>query len=734
MKQVLQNRSGLTVVRDVPAPACAPSGVLVRSAFSAISSGTERSRVEPGQRSLVARAREHPDVVRQTLDLALRDGVRSTQERIRRKLAEESAAGYSSVGRVIEVGPRVRDLQPGDIVACAGAGHANHAEVVSVPPNLCTKIPEGVPLTSAALTTIAAIALHAIRVSDVRLDERVAVIGCGLVGQIVCRLARCAGADVYALDVDPVRIRDAVAGGADHGVEAGADARERVLALSRGVGVDHAIVSAAASSNEPLVLGAEILRERGALTLVGDVPIEVPRAPLYRKELTFRVSRSYGPGRYDAEYEERGLDYPIGYVRWTEQRNMEAVLDLQARGRLSLADLIEEVVPVEEAARAYERLTGPPEQRPRGAIVLEYPIGQERDASRGPLITRAPTPRRPASGTGSPAVGFIGCGNFAREVLVPAFRASGARLEVVGGGSGPSADAAVRQLGFTRTAPNEESVIEDPGIDAVVISTRHVSHARLAARALVAGKHVFCEKPLALTSSDLQEVLDAATESNGVLAVGFNRRYSPLLVQVREFVVMDAGAQMTAMYRISAGAIPGDHWVHDLEQGGGRIIGEVCHFLDALAFVTGSPILEIHATGHGAAAPALQARDNIVVTTRHADGSVGTIVYVASAAPGLGKERLEVFGPGGIAVLDDYRSLELHGPSGRRRFRERRQEKGHRQEAAAFVAAVTSGLPPVPLAEVANVTEASFAVVESMRRGTAVELDRQLGLERLDGR
>lgn len=722
MKQVLQNRSGLTVVRDVPPPSCSPTGVLVRSAFSAISSGTERSRVEPARRSLVARARERPELVKQTFDMALREGVRSTQNRIRRKLGEESAAGYSSVGRVIEVGPRVRGLQTGDIVACAGAGHANHAEVISVPANLCAKVPDTVPLTAAALTTIAAIALHAIRVSDVRLDERVAVIGCGLVGQIVCRLARCAGAEVYALDVDPARIHDAAAGGADHGINADAEAHRRILSLTRGVGVDHAIVTAASGSNAPLVLGAEILRDRGALTLVGDVPVEMPRAPLYRKELTFQVSRSYGPGRYDREYEERGLDYPLGYVRWSEQRNMEAVLDLQARGLLSLVDLVDEVVPVEHAPRAYERLTGTAAERPRGAIVLEYPSDLRPTQTRGPVPARSPS-RPAASGAARPAVGFIGCGNFAREVLIPAFRGAGACLEVVGGGSGPSAEAAVRELGFNRTAPSEEDVIEDAAVDAVVISTRHASHARLAALALGAGKHVFCEKPLALTKGELQEVLDAAKQSSGVLAVGFNRRFSPLLVQMHEFLTTEEADPLTASYRISAGGIAADQWVQDIDQGGGRIIGEVCHFLDALTFLAGSPIVEVHAAGYGMAATSVQTRDNVVATTRHANGSVASIVYVAHSAAELRKERLEAFSPRGIAVLDDFISLELLSASDGRRIRERRQEKGHRQEAFAFLSAIASGVAPVPIAEVANVTAASFGVVTSLCRGAAVQLD-----------
>jgi predicted dehydrogenase/threonine dehydrogenase-like Zn-dependent dehydrogenase len=722
MRQVLQSRSGLTVVREVPAPPCAPAGVLVRNAFSAISSGTERARVEPGRQSLVSRARERPDLVRQTVERALRDGIKSTREAVERKLHEESAAGYSSAGTVLEVGARVRGLRPGDLVACAGAGHANHAEVVSVPANLCAKVPEDVPLPAAALTTIAAIALHAIRVSEVRVGERAAVIGCGLVGQIACRLLRSSGAEVYALDIDPGRVADAVAGGADHGLNVAADVRGVIATLTGGAGVDHAIVTAAASTSDPLRLGAEILRDRGALTLVGDVPIDVPRGPLYMKELVFRVSRSYGPGRYDLEYEERGLDYPLGYVRWTEQRNMEAVMGLQQRGLLSLEDLIEEIVPVEDAARAYERLTGEGAERPRGAILLSYPDGDRASAGRGAAApVREPSNALPSSGAA--AVGFVGCGSFARDVLVPAFQASGARLELVGGGSGPSADAAVRHLGFARMADSEQAVIDDEAIDAVVIGTRHESHARLVTDALTAGKHVFCEKPVALSVEELEHVTAAAQESAGILAVGFNRRFSPLLVELRDFVRGGAGGPLTATYRVSAGEIPGDHWVHDLEQGGGRIVGEVCHFLDVLHFVAGSAIVEVHATGHGRAAPALQTTDNVIVSVKHADGSVGSVVYVARSAPSIAKERLEAFGPGGIGILDDYRSLELHGPAGKRGRTERRQEKGHREEVAAFLGGVRTGTAPVPLADVVNVSRATLAAVESMRTGLPVRVD-----------
>ena len=723
MKQVLQNRSGETIVRDVPTPPCTPNGVLVRNAFSAISSGTERARVEPGRRSLVSRARERPESVKDTLVMARRTGIRNTRDKVRRKLAEEGPAGYSTVGVVTEVGSRARGLTPGDVVACAGAGHANHAELISVPANLCVKVPDAVPLPAAALTTIAAIAMHAIRVSDVRVGEHAAVIGCGLVGQLVCRLLKCCGAAVYALDPVSERVDYAVASGADHAVGIGPDAPKRIRALTFGTGVDHAIVTAAAPTNDPLLLGAEILRDRGALTLVGDVPIDMPRGPLYMKELTFRVSRSYGPGRYDVDYEERGLDYPVGYVRWTEQRNMQAVLELQNRGLLSLEDLVDEVVAVERAPEAYAMLTGPHARRRRGAIVLRYGA----DAPAGAAVqTDGPVSkaRTATSLLDSPRIGLIGSGSFARDVLVPAFRAAGARLELVGGGSGPSAAAAVRDLGFHRTAESDLAVIADDSIDAVVIATRHGSHASLATAALEAGKHVFCEKPLALTLEELQAVMSAAQGAPGILAVGFNRRFAPLLVDLREFVRgVPPVRPITATYRVCAGQVPASHWLHDPDVGGGRVLGEVCHFLDVLQYLADSPIAQVYASGHGDETSALKTRDNVVVTVTHANGSSGSIAYVARAAPTVGKERLEAFGPGGLGFLDDYRRAELHDASSSQRREGRRQEKGHREEVLAFLTAIRTGTPPVPLEAVGNVSLATLAAVESMRTGLPVRLD-----------
>jgi polar amino acid transport system substrate-binding protein len=684
---------------------------VVRNAFSAISSGTERTRLTQSRKSLLARAKERPDLVRDVVHRARTDGVRSTRHLVQRKLAEEVAVGYSCAGEVVRAGSAVRGLDPGDRVACAGAGFANHAGVVTVPANLCARVPEGVPLDVAALTTIAAIALHGIRLAGVQLGDRVAVVGCGLVGQIACRLLCAAGAEVFAIDVDEARVADALDAGADHGYTTSDDTAGRILE-GTSVGVDSVLVTAAAPSNDPLLLAAEIARDRGALVLVGDVPVELPRSALYEKELSFRISRSYGPGRYDVEYEERGLDYPIGYVRWTQRRNMECVLGLQAKRRLDLRSLIDDVYPVADAAAAYARVGGEGAERPRGAILIAYSEEDQGPPAAVERVTRLPV-------EGAVRIGLVGPGAFATSTLVPGLVEAGAQLELVGGGAGVSSDAAVRNLGFARVAESEAAVIGDPDVDAVVIATRHGSHAELAVRALEAGKHVFCEKPLALDEEELADVLRAAREGGCVLMVGFNRRFSPLLGELSAFLGDGPGVMS---YRVSAGDIPPSAWVHDLEQGGGRIIGEACHFLDCLTFLGGA-IRSVAASAAGDPSLPLQARDNVVVSVTLGDDSVGTISYVAAGAKALPKERLEAFAGSRTGVLDDYRRLELY--DGDRRIRvegSKQQDKGHREELRAFVESVRTGEQPVPLEQIANVSLAALAVVESLRTGTTVEL------------
>jgi predicted dehydrogenase/NADPH:quinone reductase-like Zn-dependent oxidoreductase len=721
VKQVLQNSSGFTIVRDVPVPACPATNVLVRNEFSVISSGTERSRVQASQKSLLSRVTDRPELALKVVDRARRDGIRHTHDLIRQTLTQESGSGYSSAGTVIELGAAVRGLALGDRVACAGAGYANHAEIVNVPCNLCAKVPDGVPMLSAALTTIASIALHGIRLADVQLGDRVAVVGCGLVGQIACRLLTAAGTTVFALDIDSAHVDSAVAAGAQVGVPVADGATDAVRDATEGLGVDQALVTAASSTSDPLRLATDLARDRGTVVLLGDVRVDIPRNVLYDKELAFRVSRSYGPGRYDRNYEEKGLDYPIGYVRWTEQRNMECVLDLQAQGKLALGDLIDDVMPIEQADEAYARLAGPAETRPRGALAFSYGLTDGHRQDHAPALEghhRAPRRHGDADAI---RIGLIGPGTFATSVLAPALKRAGAVLVAVAGGAGPSAEAMTRDAGFERAATSVEALLAVEEIDAVVIATRHDSHASLVQDALNAGKHVFCEKPLALDPDQLQGVLETAQRAERVLMVGFNRRFAPHIRRVREFTSAEKG-QLAAIYRVSAGRLDTQHWVHDLEQGGGRLIGEACHFLDTLSFLADSPITRVHVSGFAVLQQPIQSADNIVLSLVFANGSVGAVVYVSRGAAGLPKERLEIFAGSRTAILDDYADLELYDGANRTRDRLRRQDKGHTAEIEQFLAGVRSGSNPIPIEVIRNIHQSCFAAVDSLRTGLPAQL------------
>lgn len=728
MKQVLQQRRGVTMVVEVPVPECPPGNVLVANDCSIVSSGTERATISNTKGSLISKAKAKPEAVKQVLDRVRSDGLAATREMVRRKLDETIALGYSSAGTVIEVGSEVRGIRPGDRVACGGVGHASHAEIVSVPSNLCARIPDGVPSEQAAFATIASIALHGVRLAEVSLGERVAVIGCGLVGQIACRLLHASGAEVIAVDLDRAKADRAVEHGAAVAIPAGEDAARAILAATGGIGVDASVVTAASPVNAPLLLAADATRERGTVVLVGAVPIDFPRAPMYMKELSFRVSKSYGPGRYDPDYELHGLDYPIAWVRWTEQRNMQSVLDLLAGGRIDFSDLIEQQVDVDDAEQAFSRIASG-EIGQLGALAVRYP-GAEPGAVSGrdpQRVTPADSDegsleRASGSGSGSARIGLIGPGNFANGVLLPALKRAGAQFESVGGGSGPSAANASRSFGFSKVAASPAELIADPDVDGVVIATRHMLHAQLSIDALEAGKHVMVEKPLALTLEELDRVIDAANRSSATLTVGFNRRFSPFLKAARAHV--EGPGPASAVYRVAAGSIAPGSWVHDLRQGGGRLLGEGCHFVDSLRFLIGQPITRVSAVGFGNPQLPAQSADNLSITLNFADGSIGTVLYLADASAGLGKEWFEVSRNGRTARMDDFRTLELFGAKGSATTETAKSvDKGHGEEIERFVGAVRGGPAPVPLDEVRNVSLATLAALSSLLEGAPALVD-----------
>jgi predicted dehydrogenase/threonine dehydrogenase-like Zn-dependent dehydrogenase len=710
MKQVTHRpRDGRIAVVDVPPPTLRPGWVLVRNHCSLISAGTERSKLELGAQSLVGKARSRPDLVRKVADRARVEGVRSALTVARDRLDALAPLGYSSAGVVVRVGPGVEGVAPGVRVACGGGGWASHAELVSVPRNLIAKVPDGVDLAQAAYATVGAIALHAVRQAGVGVGEHVGVVGLGLVGQLAARIAAAAGCRVFGIDLDPAALELAARAGVRAFRPDDPALGPSIRAASDGLGLDAALLCAATSSTEPLELAARLARDRGRIVVVGDVPIQADRALLYEKELELRLSRSYGPGRYDRDYEERGHDLPAGYVRWTEQRNLQAFVELVAAGRIDPSELTTHRFPVERAAEAYAALMqtdgGP---RPFG-VLLDY----EESA---PAPVRVPVARRKRA---LPVrIGLIGAGAFARATLIPALRQLGADLAVVASEGGLSAADVAGRFGFGRVADSVAQILDDETIDAVVVVTRHASHAALASAALRAGKAVFVEKPLALAPAELADV-EAALGREGLLMVGFNRRFASLTQRLRS--ELEGVPNCVFAARVNAGPLPDDHWLHDPQEGGGRLLGEACHFVDLLAHLAEAPVIAAHVFAAPQPGRPLECSDSFTVALRFADGDVASLVYTGGGDARLPKERIEAFAGGMSAVVDDFRRLELYR-DGKQSLVKQRQDKGHRAQLDHFLKAVAGQVEPPPVASYLASTRTTLALVESIRTGLPVGL------------
>ncbi len=733
MRQILQNlRTGETLVAEIPIPTPQAGEALVRNAASLVSAGTERMLVSFAEKSLLGKARSRPDLVRQVMDKARREGILTTLDAAFNRLDQPMALGYSSAGTIVALGEGVEGFRVGQRVACAGGGYAVHAEYVTVPQNLLAPLPDHVDFQPAAFTTLGAIALHGFRLAQVQLGERVAVIGLGLLGLLAAQIARAAGCAVLGVDLDERRLEL----GRSLGLQAvsRSQAEEAGLSFSHGRGFDAVLICADTASDDPVNLAGILARDRARVIAVGAVGLNLPRKIYYEKELTFLNSRSYGPGRYDPAYEEGGQDYPLGYVRWTEGRNLEAVVEMLANGSLQVQPLISHIFPIEQAPAAYELITARSKQ-PFLGVLLVYEQGVQTgvDLAGDGFTSDTAMRRTPVLNlTQSRAVetvrlGVLGAGNFATAVLLPAL-SDLPHLEKVciASASGMSAQHAAKRFGFTRTTSDENEVIKDEQVNTLAILTRHHLHARQVMAALRAGKHVFCEKPLALNEDELQEIEQALVETveegaAPLLMVGFNRRFAPFARQLQAFLAGRA-EPLSAHYRVNAGFIPLSHWVHDPDQGGGRLIGEGCHFIDFLTFLVGSPPLSVSAVGLPDGGRYRE--DNLSLTFTFSDGSLGTLSYLANGDKSFSKERVEVFCAGRVAVLDDYRSLELVQQGSRRVQRARlRQDKGHAAEWQAFSAALLAGgPPPIPYEHLFGVTRASFAAVQALRSGQTVQI------------
>jgi predicted dehydrogenase/threonine dehydrogenase-like Zn-dependent dehydrogenase len=714
MKQVLQNMlDGKTQVSEVPVPSPRRGFALVRTAASLVSAGTERMLVEFAEKSLVAKARSRPDLVRQVLDKSRREGLLPTISAAFNRLDQPMALGYSSAGVILAVGEGLEGFKVGDRVACAGGNFAVHAEYAVVPQNLLAHVADELDLESAAFTTLGAIALHGFRLAQPQLGEHVAIVGLGLLGLLAAQVARAAGCLVFGVDVSAERVERACGMGFPAVLRA--DAEDAGRALCQGSGFDAVLICADTRSDDTVELAGVLARDRGTVISVGAVGLDLPRKLYYEKELTFLVSRSYGPGRYDPEYEEGGRDYPIGYARWTEGRNLQSFADLMAASKVVVHPLITHRFSIENAAGAYELITGK-RGEPFLGVLLTYPgnSGQQPEASGQKIVFEH---RQPAASS-QLALGVLGSGNYATAVFLPNVAAVGAALRCgIASASGLSATHAARRFGFAYATSSEQQVLDDPQVNLLAILTRHNSHARQVLAGLERGKNVFCEKPLAINDAELDTIAEALEKPGApLLMVGFNRRFAPFAIQLKQFFA-NCGEPLAMHYRVNAGPLPHTHWLHDPQVGGGRIIGEGCHFVDFLTFLVGAPPVSVSAQ----ALPdnGRYHLDCVTLTFTFADGSLGTLNYLANGDKSFPKERVEVFGNGRVAVLDDFRNLELVR-DGRRQFLRARlgQDKGHRAAWQAFLNAARTGeAAPIPYEHLVGVTRATFAAMRALHSG-----------------
>jgi predicted dehydrogenase/threonine dehydrogenase-like Zn-dependent dehydrogenase len=718
LKQLLQSlRSGAITIADVPAPTEPKrAGIIVRVHASLISAGTEKMKVDLARASLIEKARKRPDDVKKVLAEVKQQGFWKTYQRVMNKLDTPGPLGYSCAGEVIAVSEDVDDLKPGDRVACGGQG-AYHSEVVGVLRNLCVKIPDEVPYESACFTTLGAIAMQGLRQANLSFGETVVVIGLGIVGQLACAISKAAGCVTIGVDLD------------DHHVEAARHHTchyafnrsqtglvDTIKQLTHGYGADAVIICAATSSNDPITFSADIARDRARIIMVGVSEMNLPRDVYFVKELEFKLSRSYGPGRYDATYEEKGIDYPIGYVRWTERRNMQEFVRLLAEQKINTKALTTHTFSIDDASEAYSIIAGERKERYLG-MVLTYPsepgmgyglrgMAKDTESSRP-----HPTPHTP-----HPTIGFIGAGNFAQGFLLPTLKEQ-AKLIAVANQSGASAQDAQKKFGFERVGTEASEIIAASDINTVFIATRHGDHARLAADALRAGKNVFVEKPMALNVEQLQQVAKAYENANGAkFMVGFNRRFSPLVEKTKAF--FDDVSPKMIFYRVNAGPLPRSHWTQDDVEGGGRIIGEGCHFIDTAAYLTGDALpRSVYAKSISTGRADTVDIDTVSITVEYDDGSVATIIYIANGDKTLPKEEIQVFSGGRTAIMKNFTELELWSGNGKSKT-ETGSGKGHAEEVKAFVASLKSnGEAPIPFDSLMATTLATFAARESLATG-----------------
>jgi polar amino acid transport system substrate-binding protein len=722
MLQVVQNyRSGELRLEEVPAPILQRGGAIVRSSYSLVSVGTERSTIEISKKSLLGKAKERPDLVKQVIAKAKTIGIKNTIDLVFSRLNTPVPLGYSLSGVVEAVSDDVPGVAVGDLVACAGAGYANHAEKVFVPKNLMARVPNNVSAKEAAFTTVGSIAMHGVRQANLGLGDRVGVIGLGLIGQLTVGLLKALGCKVLGIDPKEYAVTLSKEMGVDVALSgAGSDVFDIIRDFTDQTGLDAVIITAGTSSNEPFQLSSEILRDKGTLVIVGGVRMEVVKSvssEFYRKEIDIRFSRSYGPGRYDSDYEEKGLSYPIGYVRWTETRNMQCFLDLLASKQLCVTPLITEIFPFENAPEAYKLIQE--SSKPYVGILFEY-SSASKETPRRIVVNQNAKPI-----VGKVGVGMIGAGHFAQSNIIPHLK-NNLDVSLVGicTSKGLTARNIAERAGFNYCSGDPNEIIDDQNIQVVFVATRHDSHAQYVVQALEKGKHVYVEKPLCVNKGELDRIIEAyhsAGEGNPPhLMVGYNRRFSPLAIQLKEFFGA-VRVPLTVVYRVNAGPIPKENWYQDRAQGG-RFVGEGCHFVDFGIFLTDSVPVRVCTFALPSGNESLL-NDNLTATIQMQNGSIMTIIYNASGAASMPKEQVEVLGANCSAILDDFKSLYLFWANKKRLIKHRRQDKGHKQEIDSYIRLIKDGSKPlIPFQSLAMVSLTTFAAIESLRQNQPVEI------------
>jgi predicted dehydrogenase/threonine dehydrogenase-like Zn-dependent dehydrogenase len=715
MKQVLQNRkTGRPFVGEVPVPTLQRGRVLVRTVASLISAGTERASVELVSKGLLQEARQRPDLVKAVVAKVKSEGLLNTLTSVRDKMAASSTLGYSAAGVVVEVAEDVSEFHLGDRVACAGVGFASHAEMLSVPKNLCVHLPEQVSFEAGAFGTLGAIALQGVRLAEPTLGESVVVIGLGLVGQLTVQLLKANGCRVFGLDLDPARVALAIELGADRAVVSSEEAASELYKWTRGRGADAVLITAATDSNQPVELAASVSRLKGRVIVVGMTGLDIPRAPFFSRELKLMISMSYGPGRYDPDYEERGHDYPLPYVRWTEKRNIESFLELVGDGRVNVERLTTHRFRIEDAERAYALISGDSSE-PYLGVLLNYDPQSE-------ITRRIPLTASTQRAEKAIRAGVIGAGGYVPAMLLPHFKSEGVEFRAITTASGVSAHDVGKRFGFAVAVSSADEVLDDPDVNFVVIGTRHDTHAELARKALERNKNVFVEKPLALNDDQLDAVLEAAANSTGRLMVGFNRRFSPLAQRAKAFFD-GINSPLSILYRVNGGRIPKEHWTQDALEGGGRIVGEVCHFIDLMQFLTNSAPVSVFAESVSAKSDKTVDADSVFITLRFADGSNGSIAYLAEGDKSLPKERVEIYGGARAFVLDDYRRATLHKDGREEQVTLKAQDKGQQAQVHQICASILQGSEsPIPVNQLAATTRATFRILDSLREHRPFEV------------